>query len=471
MKKLLLNIYIINILINAITLQKILKIPFIAHHTSYLFKNKPDIILNKYMTELVIELSIGTPPQKLNISLDLNNNFYSFFLSKNLSHINFTSIYNKSISSTYNCEKKREYFFIEIFFNSAEVFTDNIILNNEDSNIENKFKMLLIDNLNKNIYTPGIIGLTLKKDNRQIDEYSFLYQLRKLDLIDTEIFYLNFEDEDKGKLIIGENLFNDEEYLKIKVGYIPQIDSKLLWCFNFDTVYHGNAKLLDVGDSVLSLDYGLIVGPSDYGEKMNKFFIQENNCFLNYTSIGSLYLKFFWCNEDINFNIENKYENLTFELKSINYNFTFTGKDLFFNVGNIKYFKILFLFEHNQPYWYLGHIFLQKYKLRFDHEKKLIYIPIKEQNNNVNYDSDIIKNDENNDNDILNLFNQGEFWIVASLLIVIIGLIVFIVIYIKKYPKKKKGYELDDAEDDYDYINSKKIKINENNIKNETSIN
>ena len=67
MKKLLLNIYIINILINAITLQKILKIPFIAHHTSYLFKNKPDIILNKYMTELVIELSIGTPPQKLNI--------------------------------------------------------------------------------------------------------------------------------------------------------------------------------------------------------------------------------------------------------------------------------------------------------------------------------------------------------------------------------------------------------------------
>ena len=47
--------------------------------------------------------------------------------------------------------------------------------------------MLLIDNLNKNIYTPGIIGLTLKKDNRQIDEYSFLYQLRKLDLTDTEI--------------------------------------------------------------------------------------------------------------------------------------------------------------------------------------------------------------------------------------------------------------------------------------------
>ena len=75
--------------------------------------------------------------------------------------------------------------------------------------------MLLIDNLNKNIYTPGIIGLTLKKDNRQIDEYSFLYQLRKLDLIDTEIFYLNFEDEDKGKLIIGENLFNDEEYRNI----------------------------------------------------------------------------------------------------------------------------------------------------------------------------------------------------------------------------------------------------------------
>ena len=40
------------------------------------------------MSQPVIELSIGTPPQKFNISLDIKDNFYSCFLKNNLPNIN-----------------------------------------------------------------------------------------------------------------------------------------------------------------------------------------------------------------------------------------------------------------------------------------------------------------------------------------------------------------------------------------------
>ena len=151
-------------------------------------------------------------------------------------------------------------------------------------------------------------------------------------------------------------------------------------------------------------------------------------------------------------------QNLTFELKSINFNFTFNGKDLFFEKDNKKFFKILFLFDNYQVYWYLGHDFLEKYKIRFDLERKLLYIPLKETEDDTT-PSEI---SNNSDNDISYLLKSWQFWIAVSLGIVIIGLIIFIIIYIKKYPKKKKVYELDNTDEDYN--DSKKENLYENNI-------
>ena len=453
MKNLLLNIYLINIFINAIISEKLLKIPFKLYHTSYFFKDKPDIISNKYMSLLVIELSIGTPAQKFNISLDLNDNFYSCFLANNLPNINFSSLYNKSISSTYKCEKEKVYFTIEVF-NKAEIFSDNINFLFDGKNIEKSLKFLLIDNLQIIIYTPGFIGLALKNDNRQLEEYSFLYQLKKSGLIKNEIFYFNFENEESGKFIIGEDLFNNENFLKIKVGYISQVSSKLLWSFNFDEIYYGNSINLGIGNGVLGLAYGLTIGPYNYEQIINSVFVKEKDCYLNYTEIGNLVLKYYYCEKNID--IEDRIQNLTFVLKSSNFNFTFTGHDLFFNEDNKKFFKILFLFDSNQQYWYLGHNFLQKYKIRFDHNRKLLYIPLREYEENNN------DNKKDDDWNIVNMITKWQFWLCIFLVIIIIGLILFIIIYIKKYPKKKKVYELDDT-DDY-YIYSKKENLDENII-------
>ena len=455
MKKILLNIFIIYIFINIISSEKLLKIPFILFSTSIFYHDNPDIITNKYMSQLVIELSIGTPPQKFNVTLDMNDNFYSFFLENNLSNIKFPSLYNKS-SLTYKCEQKKTAFPIEIF-NQAEVFSDVVNFLNEGKSLEKKIRLLLIDDLFKSIYTPGLIGLALKNDKRQLDENSFLYQLKKYNLTESEIFYFNFDNEKGGTFIIGENLFNNENYLKVKVGYISHISSKLLWSFNFDEIYYGNSTNLGKEDGVLGLSYGLTIGTASYEDIIKPVFLREKNCYLNNTKLGGLDIKYYYCEKE--YLIEQKLENLTFELKSVNYSFVFTGEDLFFEEDNKKFFKIIFLFDINQKYWYLGHDFLRKYKIRFDHERKLLYIPFKKKENN-----NIEENGNDNDNDwnFFKLIKKWQFWIVVSLVIVIIGLIVFIIVYIKKHPKKKPVYELDDIEEDYNY--KKKENVEENNI-------
>ena len=449
MKKIFINIYIINVFINIISSEELLKIPFKLYHTSHFYRENPDIISNKYMSQLIIDISIGKPPQKFNLSLDLNDNFYSCFLGNNLENINYSILYNKSLSNTYKCEKEIELFPIEIF-NNAEVFSDNIIFLSEDKIIEKNLKFLLIYNLDKSVYTPGLIGLASKRDNRQLEENSFLYQLKKNGLINSEIFYFNFENEEKGKLISGENIFNSENYLKIKVGYISSLSSKILWSFNFDSIYYGESKNIGTGDGIIELGHELTIGTSNYEEIIKSVFSSEKNCFLNYTKIGNLNLKYFWCEKEND--IENKFENLNFELKSINYNFTFFGKDLFFQENNKKFFKILFLFDLNINYWYFGYDFLQKFKIRFDHERKLLYIPLKANTNNDE------KNKIDNDSfSLLNLVKKWQFWLCFFLILIIIGLILFIFIYIKKYPKKKKVYELDDADDFYDYKNKENL--------------
>ena len=453
MKEILLIIYLITIYNNIISSEKLLKIPFKVYSTLQYYQKNQDFISNKYMIQLVTEISIGTPPQKYNLSLDLNDNFYSCFLADNIPDINFSYVYNKSISSTYKCEKKKDIFSIEIF-NEAEVFSDNISFIVNNKKIDNNLRFLLIDNIFKTIYTPGLIGLALKSDNRQLDENSFLYQLKKLNLIENEVFYFNFENEQEGKFIIGENLFNNENFLKVKVGYISQISNKLLWSFNFDEVYYGNSTNLGKEDGVLGLGYGLTIGSSSYDQVIKEIFYKEKNCFFNYTKIGGLNIKYYCCEKE-NF-IENKIQNLTFELKSINYNFSFSGEDLFSEEDNKKYFKIVFLSDINNKYWYLGRDFLIKYHIRFDHERKLLYIPSSENNNSK------INSIDNNEKNIYNLVQKWQFWIITSLGVFVIGLILFIIFYIKNYPKKKQACELDDTYEDYSY--SKSENLDENNI-------
>ena len=57
-------LFLIIILINTTSSEKIFKIPFKKLITSQYFLNQSNIIANEYMTQIVVEISIGIPLQK-----------------------------------------------------------------------------------------------------------------------------------------------------------------------------------------------------------------------------------------------------------------------------------------------------------------------------------------------------------------------------------------------------------------------
>ena len=450
---------IIYININIIFSEKILKIPFRYDSTSKYYINQSDPLINKFMSQLLIEISIGTPPQKLNCSLNLNN-FHSFFIKEEISKYLLDSYYNKSQSHTYNCTKSSVIYWDEDF-TEADIFSDNISLFSKDNKniLNNRFTFLLINELKyTGFYAPGIIGLRLENENgnkqSQINENRFIYQIKKNGLTNSETFYFDFNNNDEnGNFIIGEELesLDDTYYKSIYAGIIKLsiYNFNPEWAFNFDTIYYGNKIFSDnySKDALIKSEYGLTIGPTNYENIINEFFKNENKCSLYYTKVEGTNFKYYSCEEDFD---ETKMDDLIFELKSINFNFTFHGKDLFFTENKKKYFKILFVDYYSQTYWYLGREFLKKYRLRFNPDKKLIYIPL--GNNETKSTQKSNKK---------SIFKQAHTWIIFSFGIVIIGLIVFIVFYLKKYPRKKRANELID-DDNYDYTQKDDINSNIN---------
>ena len=405
------------------------------------------------MSQIVIELMIGNPPKKLNCSLNLIS-FHSLFLSHKISGIELNNFYNKTQSSTYNNIEEKNIYFGEDF-DRAEIFSDNIQIYSNDNNkiLDNKFIFLLIDDIAYNVpnefYAPGLIGLRLNSetDKLKINEHRFIYQIKKYGLADTETFFFDFNKNDEnGYFVLGEDLFNNENYLHINAGSMKMSTFMTLeWSFNFDNVYYGNQEIKFVTNALIKTENGLIVGPTRYEYIINEYFKNETKCYLNNTKMGYATFKYYYCEEDFD---ENKMEDLIFVLKSIKFNFTLTGKDLFYTENGKKYFKVLFLYSYDQQYWYIGREFLKKYKLRFDTDRKLIYIPLKDE---------II--DKNISENSISIFKQAYFWIILGLSLFIICLILFIVIYLKKYPRKKRANELDD---DFEYNKKKDIDKNIN---------
>ena len=122
-------------------------------------------------------------------------------------------------------------------------------------------------------------------------------------------------------------------------------------------------------------------------------------------------------------------------LKDISLEFTFTYKDLFIKKDNEYIFGIVFdeNKDNNDATWILGKIFMKKYSLVYDLDKKIIGTYIGN------------KKEEEDKNPI----NLTLLILLIALGILVIGLIIFIIFYMKK-PRKNRAAELND--DNYEYF-------------------
>ena len=419
---------IIFLLFSKILCFEIIRLNFEQNTTLPKSKEPNDIMNYLQYNNIYTEFIVGTPEKKVKARI--------FFDCYNLALPGENSIGDiqklSESSSTLKFNSKETSKFFSTFFKSGKKAKETFKLNSlNNGRIKYDSINFIYTNELKEDY-PGVLGLHIHEDSfaDNLKEYNFIKTLKSLDIIESYFFTVKYNGKNKGEILIGNPPDKyDKRYKKEKFVY-SKARSPLFgddWGFNFDNIYLGDENLIqkyEHGGVYFKLEYGVIHCPLDYQYYFNiifKNYIDKGICF--YVSKNN-FTSYYYCKESI----KKGFPTLTFELKSLKYNFTFTFDDLFEKVNGNYYFMVVFRKSENT--WKLGKQFFQKYQLVFNQDAKQIGVYT----------------------EIESSFEIARFLIViVSIIIVILGFIIFT--KYRKIPKIKKAKEL--TEEDFHFDSEK----------------
>ncbi len=392
-----------------------------------------DIIYTLYDNILLTDINIGSPKsQKISFRIYLTRQ----------SMITLEKFYNSNLSESYSSNPLEQGNYYEIDYYNGTKAKEKIFFNLFDNKkiLEvNDFVFINAIKISKTI-DYNILGLTIPdfNDIHNIFESNLILQLKKKDIINNYIMTIDYKNDNEGNIIIGKypyeydnKLYNEKNYRETNSVFFK---SNMMYGLKFNIEYN-NKLLYDDSISIqFILEEGLIKGSYKFLEILeNDFFNKSNNnCFRD--NFGNLNNFIFWyCNKKVNFKDFKEIKIINKELK---YNFILDHNDLFYKFNN-GYYYFLMYFIKNDDRWVFGNTFLKKYKFTYNQDSKTIGLAIKNKNNNK-----------------INVY----LILIIILIGIILGLIYFIYIILKKYlNKKKKANELND-----EYV----YELNYNNVKN-----
>ena len=418
-----------------------------------------DIFQNIKDNTLLAEIKLGTPPQKVELKLELTE--YIFFIGGKSSSCQKKFI--ETDSGTYKKIKDSIYFSIlnirESYLASDYFYFDKDIHNKNEINF-----LLGIDT--DKINAGGKLGLNIQDvDTKKYENYNFINTLKNKGIIKDFYFTIKYHDDYSGNIIIGDlphNFDNSYNSKNFKDTYISMFTDVLTWNINLDSIYvaeneHSENKKI-VGEKIygyFKLELGFILGTERYRlNLLNDFMSDKISSGLCYEIKLAFYVTYY-CKPDVDIS---KLKNLYFYIKELDYAIELDYKDLFLKApdGN-NYFLVYFNSDYGSDdgadyFWTFGEPLFKKYNLVFNQDIKRIGL----------YTNHNSSNSDNKDN---NLKNKG-FWannkwyviLVIILVIVCSGLGLMIFLYLKVLPKRKmKANEL---EDEFEYSSTDKYIIN-----------
>ena len=392
-----------------------------------------DIIYTLYDNILLTDINIGSPKsQKISFRIYLTRQ----------SMITLEKFYNSNLSESYSSNPLEQGNYYEIDYYNGTKAKEKIFFNLFDNKkiLEvNDFVFINAIKISKTI-DYNILGLTIPdfNDIHNIFESNLILQLKKKDIINNYIMTIDYKNDNEGNIIIGKypyeydnKLYNEKNYRETNSVFFK---SNMMYGLKFNIEYN-NKLLYDDSISIqFILEEGLIKGSYKFLEILeNDFFNKSNNnCFRD--NFGNLNNLIFWyCNKKVNFK---NFKEIKIINKELKYNFILDHNDLFYKFNN-GYYYFLMYFIKNDDRWVFGNTFLKKYKFTYNQDSKTIRLAIKNKNNNK-----------------INVY----LIFIIILIGIILGLIYFIYIILKKYlNKKKKANELND-----EYV----YELNYNNVKN-----
>ena len=391
-----------------------------------------ELLLNK----LVINTNLGTPNQILPLKIKLK--YSTLTITSTLSkYNNLTKKFNPKNSTSYSNISKIERFGYDEFINgikSLEKFEF------EKNKFLDDFKFILVTETYYDV--SGVFGLKLDYD-RNLENFSLLKQFKERNLISNLIFFFDFEKTNNsplkynGNLIIG--IYPHEYYSTIykKENYFEMSASPNFSPLNeffeikYLEIYYGE-KNYDFSEQIITeIDFSknYILGTTKFKKYILEEFskLYEGKC----NTITSKAIDYIICDKDINLN---KLNNLYLYNANNNYTFVLAPSDLFTSYDNKLYYLIYFKNLETVSTWSLGLVFIRKYNLVFDQEKKIIGCY---NNKEVNFDINLL----------LKIF--------LILTCVIIIILIILLMYYRKFLNKRK-IRANELENDVDYISFNK---------------
>ena len=358
--------------------------------------------------------------------------------------------YNESNSDSYNCSYCKIKDLYDGWYSQGIISTEDFYIqkNKSEFNTVHNIKFILAKS---SIYMDppeAICGLQLPKFNSEPD-YNIINSLKNANQTNSYNWYLDYENfpNNEIKLIIdayphdlNSKKYNYEKFTKTSAIALDDYKRYPQWALRFSEINYDDVKFEGISSSFqiarLQFDSNIIIAPNEMGYFLEKQFfgeyISKNICFFNDTTIN----KYIYC-KNKQFDVK-KFKSIYFKNVDLTIIFELSYKELFYINGDYIYFLIIF---RQIDDWIFGDIFLKKYFLVFNQEAKTI-----------GYYQGMEKEE-----------NEKKFKITLThilLFLILLALIVVgIVLYIKKGPRKKKANELDDG---YDYNQS----INDQNDKN-----
>ena len=392
---------------------------------------------------LYIEMKIGTNPQIIPLKIEFSS--YLFYISGE--NTKSTIKFDETNSSTFKKVGEKK-IYNNKNLQEGYIATDYTIIN------DNKINTTFILGTNVENDVSGVIGLNIEDStDENLNPYNYISELKKNNVINGYYFTIKYNDNESGNLIIGElSEIYDSNYKNAHFidTYTELTKKDYTWKLRLDYIFISDnldeKKRKIVGENTFGYFYverKVIGGTEIYRQEILNYFFSENInnriCFEENTSMYFTY----YCKKNVDFT---KFKNLYFYNKNLDYNFKFTYKDLFFynELDENYYFLIIF---NNEPeedgefsnLWIFGEPIFKKYQLIFNKDTKKIglYTDI---SNNIN------KN--------VSWFSEKKWYLLFTLLLIIllIGLGVTIILYIKKGPKKKS--KANELEDDFEYSTS-----------------
>ena len=404
--------------------------PIISKHVKFAIQREKDIYsdddeelsMNILENNIFCNINVGNQIIPFKISFDKE---LTFIMNDNYTFSKFSISKSKSFAKKSMLSNSYVFDNIKYGYNASDTFK---FKNEEDEEIEVPDIPFILGTYKEeqnSFKYPAQLGLKKKTYNNP-NVFNFIQELKKRDVINSEVFFFKFDDKEEGELILGEypHEFNknyDSKYL-IQSSSL-EMGTSYNWFLHFNYLFIGENKVdLQKITAELTPEKGMMILNFQMEkiiyENYFKDLISKKKCVRLKLKIYINYV----CQDDIDIS---SFPNITFRHQGMEYDFILEPKDLFYHYYDRYFFLISF---RDSFYIYLGKPFFKKFNIIFNQDSKQLAIYSVVEENNT---------------EIKKVMVPTILIIVFSVLVLIFVLVLF------RYKLKKK--KLNEIEENYDY--------------------